>query len=63
MADIQPPDLETRVAILKRKAKSENIEVSEDVLTFIAEKVNSNIRQLEGSLTRVIAFARLTKSP
>lgn len=63
VADIQPPDLETRVAILKRKAKSENIEVSEDVLTFIAEKVNSNIRQLEGSLTRVIAFARLTKKP
>ena len=63
IADIQPPDLETRVAILKRKAQSEQIDVSEDVLTFIAEKVNSNIRQLEGSLIRVIAFARLTKKP
>mgnify|MGYP000690707043 CR=1 FL=1 len=63
VADIQPPDLETRVAILKRKAQSEQIDVSEDVLTFIAEKVNSNIRQLEGSLIRVIAFARLTKKP
>lgn len=63
VADIQPPDLETRVAILKRKAQSEGIDINEDVLTFIAEKVNSNIRQLEGSLTRVIAFARLTKKP
>ncbi len=63
VADIQPPDLETRVAILKRKAQSENVEISEDVLTLIAEKVNSNIRQLEGSLIRVIAFARLTKKP
>ncbi len=63
VADIQPPDLETRVAILRRKAQSEQIDVSEDVLNFIAEKVNSNIRQLEGSLTRVIAFAKLTKKP
>lgn len=63
VADIQPPDLETRVAILKRKAQSEHVEISEDVLTLIAEKVNSNIRQLEGSLIRVIAFARLTKKP
>ena len=63
VADIQPPDLETRVAILKRKAQSEQIDVGEDVLNFIAEKVNSNIRQLEGSLIRVIAFARLTKKP
>lgn len=63
VADIQPPDLETRVAILKRKAQSENVEINEDVLTLIAEKVNSNIRQLEGSLIRVIAFARLTKKP
>ena len=63
LADIQPPDLETRVAILKRKAQSEQIDVGEDVLNFIAEKVNSNIRQLEGSLIRVIAFARLTKKP
>ena len=63
VADIQPPDLETRVAILKRKAQNEQIDVGEDVLNFIAEKVNSNIRQLEGSLIRVIAFARLTKKP
>ncbi len=63
VADIQPPDLETRVAILKRRSIIEGIDVAESVLTFIAEKVNSNIRQLEGSLTRVIAYARLTKRP
>lgn len=63
VVDVQPPDVETRIAILRRKSKNENIEVGEDVLSFIAESVNSNIRQLEGSLTRVIAYARLSKAP
>lgn len=60
ITDIQPPDLETRIAILRKKASAENMEIDENVLAFIAEKVNSNIRQLEGSLTRVIAYSRLT---
>jgi chromosomal replication initiator protein len=61
IADIQPPDLETRIAILKRKAQYENIDIDENVLMFIAEKINSNIRQLEGSMTRVIAYAKFAK--
>ena len=61
ITDIQQPDLETRIAILRKKASLENIDISEDVLAFIAEKVNSNIRQLEGSLTRVIAYSKLTR--
>ncbi len=63
IADIQPPDLETRIAILKKKAATENVDVDEAVLSFIAERVNSNIRKLEGSLIRVIAYARLTQRP
>ncbi len=63
ITDVQPPDLETRIAILKKKAMEENIDVDESVLSYIAEKVNSNIRQLEGSLTRVCAYAKLTKRP
>jgi len=60
ITDIQPPDVETRVAILKKKALSEGVEIDDRVLLYIAEKVNSNIRQLEGSLTRLIAYSRLT---
>lgn len=63
ITDVQPPDLETRIAILKKKATDESIDVEESVLSYIAEKVNSNIRQLEGSLTRVYAYAKLTKRP
>ncbi|MEG1547379.1 MAG: chromosomal replication initiator protein DnaA [Clostridia bacterium] len=63
ISDIQPPDVETRIAILKKKAQMENIDIDEMVLCFIAEKVKSNIRQLEGSLTRVIAYSKLTKKP
>lgn len=59
IADIQPPDLETRVAILKKKAESENIEVSNDVLLFIATHIKSNIRELEGALTKIFAYASL----
>lgn len=59
IADIQKPDYETRLAILRRKAEDEHIDISDDVLSFIAEKVESNIRELEGSLIRVNAEAQL----
>jgi chromosomal replication initiator protein len=60
IADIQPPDLETKVAILKRKAEAEGIPVSDAVALYIAGKIKSNIRELEGSLIRLIAYASLT---
>ncbi len=63
IADIQPPDLEMRIAILKMKAHQENVDVSEDILMFIAEKVNSNIRQLEGCFNRVLAFSIFSQKP
>ncbi len=63
IADIQKPDYETRLAILRRKADTEHIDVSDDVLSCIAEKVESNIRELEGSLIRINAEALLTKAP
>ncbi len=61
-ADIQSPDLETRIAILQKKAQLENITVPNDVLAFIADKVVSNIRELEGALNRVIAYSSLTET-
>ncbi|MGH7776366.1 MAG: chromosomal replication initiator protein DnaA [Candidatus Dormibacterales bacterium] len=59
LADIQPPDFETRLAILKSKLGSAEGLISEEVLTFIAHKVQKNIRELEGALTRVLAFAAI----
>lgn len=59
IADIQPPDLETKVAILKRKAEIEKIDLPDDVALFIASKIKSNIRELEGSLVRLMAYASL----
>jgi chromosomal replication initiator protein len=64
ITDIQPPDLETRIAILRKRVKTDNINVPDpQVLTFIAGRVSTNIRELEGALTRVVAFCSLTGRP
>ncbi|MFZ5353897.1 MAG: chromosomal replication initiator protein DnaA [Bacillota bacterium] len=60
IADIQPPDLETRIAILKKKAKVENLSISDNVMLLIAKKIQSNIRELEGALIRIVAYSSLT---
>ncbi|MFN7170767.1 MAG: chromosomal replication initiator protein DnaA, partial [Candidatus Omnitrophota bacterium] len=60
VTDIQPPDFETRSAILRKKAELANIEVPQEVIFFISEKIKNNIRELEGALVRVIAYTQLT---
>jgi chromosomal replication initiator protein len=63
ITDVQPPDLETRIAILRKKAANENLAAPDDVLEYIASKISSNIRELEGALIRVTAFANLNRQP
>ena len=63
LADVQPPDLETRIAILSRKGTAEGLDLPFDVLEYIASRITTNIRELEGALIRVTAFASLNKQP
>ena len=63
IADIQPADLETRVAILMKKCESEGLDLSSDILLYLANIYTVNIRELEGALTRIRAFSQLTKEP
>jgi chromosomal replication initiator protein len=60
ITDIQPPDLETRIAILKKKVEVNNIYIGDDVIQYVAENITNNIRRLEGALIRLLAFASLT---
>ena len=63
ITDVQAPDLETRIAILRKKAQSEKLQVPDEILEYMATKVSSNIRELEGTLIRVTAFANLNRTP
>jgi len=63
ITDIQPPELETRIAILRKKAAQERLNAPDDVLEYIASKIFTNIRELEGALIRVTAFASLNRQP
>ena len=63
LTDITAPDLETRIAILRKKSRHEKLEIDDDILEFIASKFTSNIRELEGTLIRVTAFASLNRQP
>jgi len=62
VADLQPPDLETRIAIVRKKAAQSNLALPDEIATFLANRIKSNIRKLEGSLIRVVSYASLTGS-
>ena len=63
LTDVQPPDLETRIAILRKKAVQEHLSLPDEVMEFIASRISTNIRELEGALIRVTAFANLNRQP
>lgn len=63
ITDIQPPDFETRLAILRKKAQLENFNVPNDVMSYIADYIQSNIRELEGALIRIVAYANISNQP
>ena len=63
LADIQPPDLETKMAILDKKAEAENVKLPDEVRSFMASKTKSNVRELEGALVKLIAYSSLTGTP
>jgi len=63
IADIQPPDVETKAAILKRKAEEEGVPLPDDLAMYLATRVRTNVRELEGSLIRLIAYSSLTTKP
>jgi chromosomal replication initiator protein len=63
ITDVQPPDLETRIAILRKKAIADHLDIPGEVLAFIADRVDTNIRELEGALIRVVAFSVLMNQP
>ncbi len=63
LTDVQPPDLETRIAILRKKASGDELDVPDDIMEYIASRITTNIRELEGALIRVTAFASLHRQP
>lgn len=63
LADIQSPDLETRIAILRKKAESENISIPHEVISLVASNIDTNIREIEGAYTKIVAYASLMGSP
>lgn len=63
ITDIQPPDYETRIAILRKKSQEDNKNVPDEVIEYVAKNINSNIRELEGAITRISAYADLNKKP
>src|SRR5690606_25398602 len=63
ITDIQPPDLETRLAILRKKAIADNLDIPGEVLSYIADRVDANIRELEGPRVRVVAYSALMNQP